>query len=271
MLSQKCAILDVLRQLANSGPDAAVGDVRTTARGECQPRQTNGVRTVEPRNINADMSAYKDGPGLSYRPSRDAQTKSGWQDRANGIARADEEKPATPEPRNVVLPDGKMLLDGPSIEAELLHDLPFTLQGLSTTHLPFTDPAVLELPRTLPLPLISLLHTLAEPSLLYRSLSSFVQSSDEGLVGQSLRAAIGNELRSYLGLIATLEGEIRRAFTSVGGTESQGRIGKVGVTLKRCVVWIREATMGLRLMDMMVEGAKSRLSPSSGSSCTNDQ
>lgn len=139
----------------------------------------------------------------------------------------------------------------------ILRDLPFTLQGLSSTHLPFTAVSTLALPSNLPLPVISLLHTLAEPSLLYRSLSEFVQSKDDGLIGQSLRSAIGSELRSYLGLIATLEGEIRRAIASLDPNEPRGGIGTAGVTLKRCVVWTREATMGLRLMSLMVEEAKS--------------
>ncbi|KAL8698110.1 MAG: hypothetical protein Q9224_002000, partial [Gallowayella concinna] len=143
-------------------------------------------------------------------------------------------------------------------ETSLLHDIPFTLQGLSSTHLPFSSPTTLDLPPSLPLPVISLLHTLAEPSLLYRVLSGFVESRDEGLVGQSLRSAIGVELRSYLGLIATLEGEIRRAIATVNPNELRGGIGKAGVTLKRCVVWTREATMGLRLMSLMAEEAKSR-------------
>ncbi|KAL8918293.1 MAG: hypothetical protein Q9208_007461 [Pyrenodesmia sp. 3 TL-2023] len=143
-------------------------------------------------------------------------------------------------------------------EASILHDLPFTLQGLSSTHLPFSSRSTLDLPTTLPLPMISLLHTLAEPSLLYRSLSDFVESRDEGLVGQSLRSAIGMELRAYLGLIATLEGEIRRAIASVNSKDPRGGIGKAGVTLKRCVVWTREATMGLRLMSLMAEEAKNR-------------
>ena len=146
----------------------------------------------------------------------------------------------------------------PPSEAALLRDLPFTLQGLSSTNLPFTSLTTLDLPTNLPIPILSLLHTLAEPSLLYRSLSDFVESRDEGLIGQSLRSAIGGQLRSYLGLISTLEGEIRRAITSLDNDEQQGRVGKAGVTLKRCVVWTREATMGLRLMSLMVEETKSR-------------
>ncbi|KAK2754024.1 Microtubule-nucleating Tub4p (gamma-tubulin) complex component [Arachnomyces sp. PD_36] len=145
-------------------------------------------------------------------------------------------------------------------ESALLHDLPFNLQGVSSTNLEFTSPSTVKLPPTLPLPLLSLLHTLAEPCLLYRNLSNFVESAEGGLVGQSLRAAIGNELRSYLGLVATLEGEIRRALAAAaaGGEGEVKSVARAGVTLKRCVVWTREATMALRLMALMVEEAESK-------------
>ncbi len=59
-------------------------------------------------------------------------------------------------------------------ETALLRDLPFTLQGLSSATLPFSKETALKLPPTLPSPMISLLHTLAEPSLLYRGLGNFV-------------------------------------------------------------------------------------------------
>ena len=113
-------------------------------------------------------------------------------------------------------------------------------------------------PNTLPFPIVSLLHTLAEPSLLYRSLNDFVQSMDNtggGLVGQSLRAAIGQQLTGYLALIGGLENEIRRAVATADPNDTRG-IGRVGVTLKRCVVWTREATMGLRLMSLIVGQTK---------------
>lgn len=102
---------------------------------------------------------------------------------------------------------------------------------------------------------MSLLHTLAEPSLLYRCLNEFVQSSSEGgtdggLVGQSLKSAIGIELRGYINLVGCLENEIRRA---VAAAETTIGVRTAGVTLKRCVVWTREATMGLRLMSLIVE------------------
>ena len=158
--------------------------------------------------------------------------------------------------KSTLLADNSCELDPP--ETALLRDLPFTLQGLSSTTLPFSGETSLKLPPTLPPPIISLLHTLAEPSLLYRGLSSFVKSSAKGLLGQSLRAAISNELRAYLTLVATLEGQIRRALSELDENAPRGGIGKAGVTLKRCVVWTREATMGLRLMSLIAEESHSR-------------
>jgi len=105
--------------------------------------------------------------------------------------------------------------------------------------------------------MISLLHTLIEPSLLCRGLSAFVQSLEGGLVGQSLRAALGEELRACLGLVAALEGEVRRALAMANINKLRGDIGNAGVTLKRCVIWTREATMGLWLMSLIVEKSKS--------------
>lgn len=140
----------------------------------------------------------------------------------------------------------------------LLQDLPFNLQGLSSAHLTFTDSKTVKLPPTLPIPIISLLHSLAEPCLLYRGLAEFIQATDGGLVGQSLRAAMDIELRSYLSLVATLEGEIRRALTAVEKENTPLGIRKAGVTLKRCVIWTRDATMGLRLMTLIVEESKEK-------------
>lgn len=144
-------------------------------------------------------------------------------------------------------------------ESTLLRDLPYNLQGLSSANLEFASPSILKLPQTLPIPILSLLHTLAEPCLLYKGLSTFVEGSDGGLISQSLRAAVGNELRSYLGLVATLEGEIRRALAAVTDQNEPKGVVKGGVTLKRCVIWTRDATMALRLMSLIVEEAKSKL------------
>ncbi|RKF58678.1 Spindle pole body component alp6 [Erysiphe neolycopersici] len=142
-------------------------------------------------------------------------------------------------------------------ETLLLRDMSFILQGLNSKNFSFSE-SRLKLPKTLPVPIISVLHTLAEPSLLYRALVSFSQSPSGGLLGQSLRAAMGAELRSYLGLIAVLEGQIRSALHNIDEKEPRGGIGKAGVTLKRLVVWTREATMGLRLMSLISEESKNK-------------
>ena len=61
-----------------------------------------------------------------------------------------------------------------------------------------------------------------------------------------------------LALWPTLEGQIRRALAQLDESLPQGGLGKAGVTLKRCVVWTREATLGLRLMSLIVESAKGK-------------
>ena len=149
-------------------------------------------------------------------------------------------------------------VDMPPTESALLRDLPFTLQGLSSTNLIFPSSTALKLPANLPVPIISLLHTLAEPALLYRGLAEFVEAGDGGLIGQSFRSALAKELRAYLGLVATLEGQIRRALMQMSEAPAHQSVNKAGVTLKRCVIWIREPTMGLRLMSLMVEESKKK-------------
>ena len=146
-------------------------------------------------------------------------------------------------------------------EHGLLRDLPYNLQGLSSANLEFSSSSTLKLPAELPIPIVSLLNALAEPCLLYRGLSSFVDSSDGGLISQSLRAALSNELLSYLSLVATLETEIRRALAVPGDPSEPGGMLKSGVTLKRCVVWTRDATMALRLMSLIVDEAQSMFLP----------
>ena len=144
-------------------------------------------------------------------------------------------------------------------ELDLLRDLPFNMQGLSSSSYRFVSASAVKLPSTLPIPILSLLNTLAEPCLLYKTLANYVDSQDGGLVNQSLRAAISGELRSYLGLVATLEGEIRRALTAIEkGEDNKNGVRAAGVTLKRCVIWTRDATMGLRLMALIVEDSQQK-------------
>ncbi|KAL8645600.1 MAG: hypothetical protein Q9226_007228, partial [Calogaya cf. arnoldii] len=259
VLNHKWAILSLLNEMADVdvGADASAPNGHRPRGGSSHDRGPASLNTSSqeqgrpraPEN-SLNTNALLQMPTRETRPSRD-RGDVGRRNRSRNepaVTAPDIHQQDEPEVMNMEKPT----------EATLLHDLPFTLQGLSSTYLPFSSRSTLDLPPSLPLPVISLLHTLAEPSLLYRVLSDFVESRDEGLVGQSLRSAIGLELRSYLGLIATLEGEIRRAIAIINPDEPRGGIGKAGVTLKRCVVWTREATMGLRLMSLMAEEAKSR-------------
>lgn len=146
---------------------------------------------------------------------------------------------------------------GPS-ELDLLRDLPFNLQGVSSAHLEFTTTTTVKLPPTLPVPMLSLLHALAEPCLLYRGLAEYASDQDGGLMDQSLRSAINDELRSYLSLVASLESEIRQALATIETTHDPKAAQSTGVTLKRCMIWTRDATMGLRLMKLIVEDSRQK-------------
>ncbi|KAL8728846.1 MAG: hypothetical protein Q9181_005200 [Wetmoreana brouardii] len=262
VLSQKWGILLLLHELAegsspgdrsgSNGPQCDDGFVHGNGVG----RYNSSPRRQGPPPAFEDAFASNGLPQLPTReapPSRSRETIGGRERRCRPSS-----EPMDPPLENQHETEADVGNTIKPTETSLLHDLPFTLQGLSSTHLTFSSHTCLDLPPTLPLPVVSLLHTLAEPSLLYRVLSDFVESRDEGLAGQSLRSAVGMELHSYLGLIATLEGEIRRAIAMIDPNEPRGGIGKAGVTLKRCVVWTREATMGLRLMSLMAEEAKSR-------------
>lgn len=263
VLSQKPAILLFLNDLAQDSADDADASRSDDSQHDRPPSYRNKNRTLDSANQGrAFVDAFSPNglPPLPTQEDRAQQRKVVVGDGYRRHRSQNESTVGTTESNQAAGADAAQST-GPT-ESSLLHDLPFTLQGLSSKHLSFSSRTTLDLPTMLPLPMISLLHTLAEPSLLYRSLTDFVDSRDDGLVGQSLRSAIGMELRSYLGLIATLEGEIRRAIASADPKDPRRGIGKAGVTLKRCVVWTREATMGLRLLSLIAEEAKSKFNVS---------
>jgi gamma-tubulin complex component 3 len=86
--------------------------------------------------------------------------------------------------------------------------------------------------------------------LLYKSLQGFIATEETlgddnvGLVGQSLRGAVKGELSGWMNLVAGIESEIRRFLASKEMS---------GVTLKRVAIWVREGTLGLRLMSVIIE------------------
>ncbi|KAI1738977.1 Spc97/Spc98 family protein [Xylaria scruposa] len=225
---------------------------------EVMPPPAAGVyRPTDLRDVlkNPNDSKSQDGDpsgGSSKRPASPSEWKRN---------RVQVDETPVPPKRDVAI-KSKLLAENYSgiepPEPTLLRDLPYTLQGVSSATLPFGPDYSLKLPSSLPPPLIGLLHTLAEPSLLCKSLQDFVKTPAKGLLDQSLRAAINDELRSYLTLVATLEGQIRRALASIDETAPRSGIGKAGVTLKRCVIWTREATMGLRLLSLIAEESKTK-------------
>ncbi|KHN96389.1 Gamma tubulin complex protein 3 [Metarhizium album ARSEF 1941] len=258
VLDNKWAILYLLYQLADS-PD---------------PNEPLPLSPIKPSAPNYREAVHRDAVKRQVRDRGKSATPvpKGEEDQfreafhPEGLRHVPGPKPAAnagkEHPRRAVSLQSTLLannytqLDPP--EADILRDLPFTLQGLSSTTLPFSKPETLKLPPTVPLPLVSILHTLAEPSLLYRGLDEYCKTPARGLLGQSLRSAIGSQLRSYLSLVAALEGQIRRALLSLDQDAPRGGIGKAGVTLKRCVVWTREATMGLRLMSVMAKESENK-------------
>lgn len=265
VLDQKWRMLYFLHELSDIQQAPEISDRRGRLRELSTPPKhhaTNGRSRSSP-----SPAAFRDAfarPGLAQVPANDEMLDTSPEpEDIRPIApterserrRERRAQEATKEPAvDAELPD----VNKCPTEPALLRDLPFTLQGLSSTNLAFSSSNAIKLPSSLPVPLISLLHTLAEPSLLYRGLSEFIESTEGGLVGQSFRSALGKELRSYLGLVATLEGQIRRALAQLDDAQPHHGIGKAGVTLKRCVIWTREATQGLRLMSLMVEESKGK-------------
>ncbi|KAJ5095380.1 hypothetical protein NUU61_004736 [Penicillium alfredii] len=289
VLSQKWGILYLLYRLSGSD-ESAVADGPERSRSPLMEEgrlqnmlgrsASRAGRGVGARGVDSDddegpaisSSASHQRPLPGTRIERQSSLRQDWDregvdqagrsstERAGNFDAAtnDRSSERVPSPRPSTATPTAPSRSAESVEHGLLRDLPFNLQGLSSTNVQFQSASSLKLPPNLPAPIISLLHALAEPCLLYKGLSGFVESEEGGLVNQSLRAAIANELRSYLSLVATLEAEIRQALAAIGDARGPQGVRKGGVTLKRCMVWTRDATMALRLMSLIVEEARNK-------------
>ncbi|PHH61914.1 hypothetical protein CDD81_7719 [Ophiocordyceps australis] len=251
VLQHKWAILYLLYQLADSpDPDEPIppSPIKPSAPNYREAIKRHSRQRFKPVSDEEEFKAAFQPDGLRMLPAE--QKRDSLQQPQDGARRT-----GAPTPTRV----GNAYTQLVPSETTLLRSLPFTLQGISSASLPFTDSDSLKLPPTLPLPLIGILHTLAEPSLLYRNLDAFCQTQPQGLLGQSLRSALSNELRSYLSLIATIESQMRGALAGVDQEAAGGNsMAKAGITLKSCVVWTGDATLGLRLMSHIAEESKSR-------------
>jgi gamma-tubulin complex component 3 len=139
---------------------------------------------------------------------------------------------------------------------DLLHDIPYTLQGLSSEYVKFeSDNATAKIKANLPRPSMILQRQLIESGLLYRSIQSICEKEDRqrvGLVAQSLYSAIRKELNGYLNLVSALEGEIR----TQASQESEDVKSPVRVTVRKCLVWMQDAILALRLVSSILDAVK---------------
>lgn len=273
VLNHKSAILQLLYKLSNTSKPTALPQRRTTAsfHEKLDALRSNRHASNSPRVEHREQHVFDQAfarSGLPAQPSPEKLRHSHTQE-ANtpGSLPKSRRQPAYEAVQEDTEDEqganhSAVAAPAQATEATLLRDLPFTLQGVSSHHLLFSDShGVLKMPTNMPSPVISLLHALAEPSLLYRRLAIFVESPNEGLIGQSLRSALAVELRSYLSLVGTLESQIRRALASMGEAPTRRSLGQAGVTLKRMVVWTRDATMGLRLLSLIVEESQGAPEP----------
>lgn len=259
VLNQKWAILYLLYKLSDASMlDGRPRDPLADSVHFANIPRRHTLSSAKP--YQADEQAYDDDDGV---PEQQPFERGRSIPKAKADAKIEKELPADEEQSlqeeegaETVQPRKERIIS-PS-EPELLRDLPFNLQGVSSTHVEFTGATSLKLPTTLPVPMISLLHALAEPCLLYRGLAEYSNGKEGGLIDQSLRSAINNELRSYLSLVASLEAEIRQALAALSQTEHPQSLRVTSVTLKRCMIWTRDATMGLRLMKLIVEESQQK-------------
>lgn len=129
----------------------------------------------------------------------------------------------------------------------MLRQLPYVLQGLSSNNFVFLSDTKLELPRDLSRPVVTLLRRVTEPALLYRGIKHFIDTPDPSLMGQSFRLALTHELQPYLSLVTSLEAEIKKSLN-----DSDEEAAHRAVTLRRTWIWLRDATLSLRLLSRMV-------------------
>lgn len=152
----------------------------------------------------------------------------------------------------------------------MLAELPYVLQGISTQVFPWINPPkrsdgprltfMLGIPDTLIWPNIGLMNQLLEPALLYKDIKTQMQVRESssrkaggtsvGLVEQALHSAIEEELQSYLTLVGVVESEVRRQ--QQDSAEASNKRSK-RITIRRCIILLQEATLGLRLIHSMME------------------
>lgn len=144
-------------------------------------------------------------------------------------------------------------------EAALLADVPYVLQGVSSRSVKFPDAADRQMHSVTLVgdaPPPGMLHLLAqavECGLLCRKIGLHARSDDQkaGLVMQSFRAAVVEELTTYLTKVSVIENEIRDQVED--GVVALGPQQTPRVTLKRVLVWVKDDVLRLRLMNTLID------------------
>lgn len=152
----------------------------------------------------------------------------------------------------------------------ILAELPYTLQGITTQLFPWmtalkpAEPGAstitVGIPDTLIWPNIGLVNQLLEPALLFKDIKAQMQVREAkgrkpggrsvGLVEQALYSAIEEELQGYLTLVGVVESEIRRQQQSSAVVD---RNTPKRITIRRCIILLQEATLGLRLIHSILQ------------------
>lgn len=123
---------------------------------------------------------------------------------------------------------------------------------------PFSLPFLTHTQRyTIPSPVRSLIHRLAEVGHLYSRVDAFVKDSQRrsavGMIEQSLCHHLQAQLTEYYRLVAILESQM-----SIPNTDPDPNITdrESGLTLKRLDVWVNDWRLRMRMMSVCVEGAR---------------
>ena len=144
-------------------------------------------------------------------------------------------------------------------ESDILRDLVFVFQGINGQYIKadpstdeyFIDKQFLHLSN----PTEQLVYRLTEIGWLYGRVRKFVEenidSSRIGLVGQSLCAAIQDELTAYYKLIAIIEAQVEKQLV-----QRNPVMNEQSLTLKRLLVWMEDANSKMKLISMLVDACQ---------------
>lgn len=171
----------------------------------------------------------------------------------------------------LVLPN-RRIAEGELTESILVRDLVFVLQGLDGQHFKYnaqTDRYELPESANVPRPRRILSHRIAELGALFSKVRQYLTktqvshsraSSQLGLIAQSFREGIAEEIVSYYRMISVLETQVNLASTPAHTKNSGEDPSKIDLsdssstmTLRKLAVWTSEPMRRMRWLYMVVE------------------